>query len=78
MGLDGRTREHSGQEEINCRISLVMPGQKYRPLAKEVVLEMPEWLACRSFKINLMEGRGSTILLASIRMRPSERDRTSK
>ena len=77
-GWEGKTREHSTQAETICQISLVMPGQKYRPLAKAVVLNIPEWLACKSLRMGLTEGKGSIILFESIRISPSERERMLK
>ena len=42
-GWDCRTRVHSAHEETIWRMSLAIPGQKYRPRARLVVFVMPEW-----------------------------------
>ena len=52
-----------------------MPGQKYRPWARLVVFVIPELLACKSLRMGLTDGKGSTILLESIRTRPSKREK---
>ena len=39
----------------------VIPGQKYRPRARLVVLVTPECLECKSFRIGFTAGIGSTM-----------------
>ena len=59
-------------------MSFDIPGQKYNPRAKALVLVMPEWLECKSLRIGFTADKGSTILHESSSTKLSIIERSSK